>query len=206
MSVSEWVDPRATAWPDSFIHSVFCMMTGPTPLPKRFLHIVRSRASSFKWEYPLLWPDYVNENTNDTIGNWTHNLSACSLVPQPPVPVNTLILNMFWHITISIFREVFNAYFCRPGKKKYPRTCHYIFFYICDIFMLQTYNSFIYKFHIHLPHKAIFMLLRVSATIVAIIRETQYYQDISSVLYIITVNICTSERWEPCSSGLLHSK
>ena len=31
-----------------FIHS------GSKPPPKRFLHIVRSRASSFKWEYPLL--------------------------------------------------------------------------------------------------------------------------------------------------------
>jgi hypothetical protein len=38
----------------SFIHSVICLTTGPTPLPKRFLHIVRSRASSFKWEYPVL--------------------------------------------------------------------------------------------------------------------------------------------------------
>ena len=38
----------------SFIHSVFCLTTGPKPPPKRFLHIVRSRASSFKWEYPLL--------------------------------------------------------------------------------------------------------------------------------------------------------
>jgi hypothetical protein len=33
-----------------FIHSVFCLMTGPKPLPKRALHIVRSRASSFKCE------------------------------------------------------------------------------------------------------------------------------------------------------------
>jgi hypothetical protein len=32
----------------SFIHSVICLTTGPTPLPKRFLHIVRFRASSFK--------------------------------------------------------------------------------------------------------------------------------------------------------------
>ena len=32
----------------SFIHLVVCLMTGPTPLPKRALHIVRSRASSFK--------------------------------------------------------------------------------------------------------------------------------------------------------------
>jgi len=38
----------------SFIHSVFCLTTGPKPPPKRCLHIVRSRASSFKWEYLLL--------------------------------------------------------------------------------------------------------------------------------------------------------
>jgi len=36
-----------------FIHLVVCLTTGPKPLPKRALHIVRSRASSFKWEYPL---------------------------------------------------------------------------------------------------------------------------------------------------------
>jgi hypothetical protein len=37
-----------------YIHSVVCLTTGPKPLPKRALHVVRSRASSFKWEYPLL--------------------------------------------------------------------------------------------------------------------------------------------------------
>jgi hypothetical protein len=36
-----------------FIHLVVCLTTGPKPLRKRALHIVRSRASSFKWEYPL---------------------------------------------------------------------------------------------------------------------------------------------------------
>jgi hypothetical protein len=36
--------------------SVICHTTGPKPLPKRFLHLMRSRASSFKWEYPLLSP------------------------------------------------------------------------------------------------------------------------------------------------------
>ena len=35
-------------------HSVFCLTTGSKPPPKRFLYKVRSRASSFKWEYPLL--------------------------------------------------------------------------------------------------------------------------------------------------------
>ena len=34
--------------------SVICQTTGPKPLPKRFLHIVRSTASSFNWQYPLL--------------------------------------------------------------------------------------------------------------------------------------------------------
>ena len=38
----------------SFIHSVVCLTTGPKSLPKQALHIVRSKASSFKWEYPLL--------------------------------------------------------------------------------------------------------------------------------------------------------
>ena len=38
----------------SFIHSVFFLTTGPKPPPKRCLRIVRSRASSFKWDYPLL--------------------------------------------------------------------------------------------------------------------------------------------------------
>ena len=35
--------------------SVICQTTGPKPLPKRFLHIVRSRASSFNWQQPLLF-------------------------------------------------------------------------------------------------------------------------------------------------------
>jgi hypothetical protein len=31
-------------------------MAGPQPLPKRFLHLMRAIASSFKWENPLLSP------------------------------------------------------------------------------------------------------------------------------------------------------
>ena len=38
----------------SCIHLLVCLTTGPRPLPKRALHILRSRASSFKWEHPLL--------------------------------------------------------------------------------------------------------------------------------------------------------
>jgi hypothetical protein len=40
----------------SFIHSlVVSLTTGQKPLPKWSFHIVWSRASSFKWEYPLLF-------------------------------------------------------------------------------------------------------------------------------------------------------
>ena len=38
----------------SFIHLVVCHTTDPKPPPKRALYILRSRASSFKWEYPFL--------------------------------------------------------------------------------------------------------------------------------------------------------
>ena len=34
--------------------SAICQTTGPKPLAKRFHHIVRTRASSFNWQYPLL--------------------------------------------------------------------------------------------------------------------------------------------------------
>jgi hypothetical protein len=37
-----------------FIHLVVHLTTGPKLLPKRALHIMRSRASSFRCQYPLL--------------------------------------------------------------------------------------------------------------------------------------------------------
>ena len=38
----------------SFIHLIVCLTTSTKSLPKRNLHVLRSRASSLKWEYPLL--------------------------------------------------------------------------------------------------------------------------------------------------------
>ena len=35
-------------------HPVACLTTGSKPPPKRSLHLLRSTASSFKWQYPLL--------------------------------------------------------------------------------------------------------------------------------------------------------
>jgi hypothetical protein len=41
-------------WQIILIHLLVCLATGPKLLPKQALHIVRSRASPFKLEYPLL--------------------------------------------------------------------------------------------------------------------------------------------------------
>jgi hypothetical protein len=48
------VRPLGSAYIYIYHHSVVCLTTGPKPLPKRALQTVRSRASSFKWEYPVL--------------------------------------------------------------------------------------------------------------------------------------------------------
>ena len=75
--------------------SVICQRTGPTPLPKRFLHIVRSRASSFNWQYALmslrsslfLETDYPGKvvmgqffhliSTSQYNSRWNHSGHAC---------------------------------------------------------------------------------------------------------------------------------
>ena len=46
--------PQSGLFSSRFIHLAVCLTTGPKPLPNPALHIVRSRASSFKCEYPLL--------------------------------------------------------------------------------------------------------------------------------------------------------
>ena len=55
MRMTCWI-PKATntLLESSSSSSVICQTTSPKPLPKRFLHTVRSRASSFNWQYPLL--------------------------------------------------------------------------------------------------------------------------------------------------------
>jgi hypothetical protein len=54
----------------SFIHLVVCLTTGPKPLPNPALHIVSSRASSFKLEYGNYlykirceWDDEIRQTT-----------------------------------------------------------------------------------------------------------------------------------------------
>ena len=57
VSVYRWLLYKITFDCYSVLYSYYlavCLMTGPHPLPKQALHVVWSRASSFKWEYPLL--------------------------------------------------------------------------------------------------------------------------------------------------------
>ena len=55
VGVNQWsVRGTVHSFIHSFIHLVVCLTRGPKPLPKRAVHIVRSRASSFNWQYALL--------------------------------------------------------------------------------------------------------------------------------------------------------
>jgi len=72
-----------------FIHLVLCLTTGPKPLPKRAVHIVRSRASSFKWEYPVL--------------SLRSSSSFLRLLPCPPV--NSIPPCIFPSVTRSRFYD-----------------------------------------------------------------------------------------------------
>ena len=38
----------------SFVHPAVCLMTGPQPLPKRVLHLVRPRVSFLNFYYPVI--------------------------------------------------------------------------------------------------------------------------------------------------------
>ena len=61
----------------SFIHPVICLTTGPKPPPKRCLHIVRSRASSFKLVYPLL-------SLRSSSSFFIHSVFCLTTDPKPP--------------------------------------------------------------------------------------------------------------------------
>ena len=58
------------------------------------------------------WKDQVNEKSNDPISNWTHNLPACSIVPQPTAPPYTPKYHVLswkyqgkWHWNVSLVKH-----------------------------------------------------------------------------------------------------
>jgi hypothetical protein len=60
----------------SFIHLAVCLITGSKPLPKQALHIVWSRASSFRCEYPVL--------SLKSSSSFLHLLSCLPVTSIPP--------------------------------------------------------------------------------------------------------------------------
>jgi hypothetical protein len=75
-----------------FIHLVVCLTTGPKSLPKRALYIVRSRASCFRCEYPLL----------------SLRSSSSSLRLLPRLPVTSIPPFIFYSITCRRTQNVTN--------------------------------------------------------------------------------------------------
>ena len=94
----------------SFIHLVVCLTTGPKVLPKWALHIVRSRASSFKWEYTLL----------------SLKSSSSFLRLLPRLPVTSILPFIFPSITR-----------CRSQflRKMWPNQLAFILLISCRIFL-----------------------------------------------------------------------
>ena len=66
-----------------FIHLLVCLTTGPKPLPKRPIHTVRSKVSSFKRWYPL----------------FSLRLSSSFLRLLPRLPVTSITPFIFRSIT-----------------------------------------------------------------------------------------------------------
>jgi hypothetical protein len=104
----------------SFIQGV-CLTTGPKTLPKRALHIVWAKASSFKWEYPLL-------------SLWSSN-SFLRLLPRLPVT----------SIPPSIFPSV-TRYRRQFLRKMWPiQFAFRLLFYFCEINGLIITNTWFRK-------------------------------------------------------------
>ena len=98
------------------IHSVICLTTGPTPLPEWFLHIVQSRASSFKWEYPLL--------------SLKSSSSFLHLLPRFLVTS----ISLFIFPSITCFRRQFRY-------KMWPFQLAFHYMYICIYFNTNTLSQ-----------------------------------------------------------------
>jgi hypothetical protein len=103
---------------DSFIHLVVCLTTGPKPLPKRALHIVRSRASFFKWEYPL-----VSLRSSNSFLRLLPCLPVTSIQPCifPSITrCRRQFLRKIWPILEGYYKEIWSglASLCKKCERK----------------------------------------------------------------------------------------
>ena len=164
---------------NTFIHSVFCLTTGPKPPPKWFLHIVRSRASSFKWKYPLL-----SLRSSSSFLRLLPRLLATSISP-------------FIFPSITCFRRQFL-------RKMWPTQLAFRFLISCRIFpcslTLSNISSFLtwsdqLIFSILLQHHII-----ISILILSFLLSSDFF--LSSFRIEIFINFFTSgTRGEAFGSG-----
>ena len=155
-----------------FIHLVVCLTTGPKPLPNRALHIVRSRASSFKREYPLL----------------SLRSSSSFLRFLPRLPVTSIPPFVFPSITR-----------CRRQflRKIWPIQLAFLFLISCRIFLcsltLSNTSSFLtwsvqLNFSILLQHH----ISKLSRCFWSTARNVQVSAPYKAMTINIALNKCTS--------------
>ena len=96
--------------------SLICQTTGPKPLAKRFLHIVRSRASSFNSQYPLL--------SSRSSSNFLRLLPCLLVISICP----------FIFPSITCFRRQF-------PRKMWPIQLAFRFIISCRIFLCSLYKA-----------------------------------------------------------------
>ena len=134
----------------SFIRSVLCLTTGPKPPLKRCLHIVRSRASSFKWEYPLL-----------------SLRSSSSYICLPPRLLATSI-SPFIFPSITCFRRQFL-------RKLWPIQLAFRFLISCRIFLCSLTLSYTSSFLTWSVQLIFSILLQHHISKLSIILQTYWY-------------------------------
>ena len=125
----------------SLIYSVFCLTTGPNRPSKRFLHTLRSRASSFKWQYPLL--------------SLMSSSSFLRLLPRLPVTS----ISPFIFPSITPFRRQFL-------RKMWPIQLAFRFLISCRIFLCSltlsnTFSFLTWSVHPQAPHFKTFQVFLI---------------------------------------------
>jgi hypothetical protein len=142
-----------------FINLVVCLTTGLKPLPKRALHIVRSRASSFKWEYPLL-------SLRSSIG-FLHLLHGLLVTSIPPFIFHSItrcrrqVLRKMWPIQLA-FRLLIS---CTIS--------------ICEKFLkmeAERCSELLFSIEVHLSHlfmKNLFVIYKLFKTKGRCMRRTE---------------------------------
>ena len=138
------------------IHSVFRLTTGPKPPPKRFLHIMRSRASSFKWQYPLL--------------SLRSSSSFLRLLPRLLV----ISISPFIFSSITCFRRQFL-------RKMWPIQLAFRFLISCRIFLCSLtpcqvcYKKYVKLFVLHLvTWCSVFVTFAIASTLQCVYQGMRY--------------------------------